>query len=162
MGQISGQNYVIRLFYEFLVRGRKCSKTTITREEKRMGANPFRILLVSPGPTYAQNMSLIGESHLGTFSSVDQCLCLFILHFWWATLSHGNHHRRVFEIFFFFKNLRQYRVNGWRKCIRSRDEQSRGLSIPVPWFRENVYLARICEVIVRECMRETVFVNVKD
>ena len=67
MGQISIQNSAIRLVHEFLARGRKCSLTTRTREEQRMGANPFRILLVSPGPTYAQNMSLIGESHLGTF-----------------------------------------------------------------------------------------------
>ena len=28
--------------------------------------------------------------------------------------------------------------------------------------RENVYFARICEVIVREYMRETVFFNIKD
>ncbi len=28
--------------------------------------------------------------------------------------------------------------------------------------RENVYIARICEVIVREYMRETVFFNIKD
>jgi hypothetical protein len=67
MGKIEGQNSVLGFFHEYLARGRKCSKTTITREEQRMETNPFRVLLVSSGPTYGQNMSLIGESHLGTF-----------------------------------------------------------------------------------------------
>ena len=67
MGKISGQNSVIRLFHEYRVRFRKFSKTIITREKQRIGTNPFRVLLVSPGPIYGQNMSLIGDSHLGTF-----------------------------------------------------------------------------------------------
>ncbi len=32
-----------------------------------MRTNPFRVLLVSPSPTYEQKMSLIGDSHAGAF-----------------------------------------------------------------------------------------------
>ncbi len=67
MGKVLGQNAFIRFFCLNLVRGRKSSKIAITPKELNMGTNPFRFLLVSPSPTYEQNMSLIGDSHLGTF-----------------------------------------------------------------------------------------------
>ena len=42
----SDQNIVIELFHKYLVRGRKFSKTVITREGQRMSTNSFALRLV--------------------------------------------------------------------------------------------------------------------
>jgi hypothetical protein len=61
MGKISGQNSVITCFHICLAIGRKFNETIITREEQRMGTNPFRVFLVSSSPTNGQNMNAIGD-----------------------------------------------------------------------------------------------------
>ena len=47
----SDQNIAIQLFHQYLARGRKFSKTVITREVQRMGANSFAPRLVSSRST---------------------------------------------------------------------------------------------------------------
>jgi hypothetical protein len=57
----------IQFFHNCVARGKKFNKMTITREGYCMDTNPSKILLVSLVPTDDQNLSSIGESHLGTF-----------------------------------------------------------------------------------------------
>jgi hypothetical protein len=60
MDKTSGRNFVIRFFPQSLAIGQKSSKTVIALEGKPIIAYPFRLFLLSPGPTYGQDIYLIG------------------------------------------------------------------------------------------------------
>jgi hypothetical protein len=54
MDNTSGRNFVIRFFPKYFAIGRKSSKTIIALEGKPIGPYPFRLFLLSLGPTYGQ------------------------------------------------------------------------------------------------------------
>jgi hypothetical protein len=64
MNKISGQNYTIRFFCKYLAIGRKTSKTVIAPEGRPISPYPFELFLVSPGPTYRQNITSKAFYHL--------------------------------------------------------------------------------------------------
>jgi hypothetical protein len=56
-GQSSGRNFVIRFFPKSLAIGQKSTKTVIALEGKLISAYPFRLFLLSLGPTYGQEIT---------------------------------------------------------------------------------------------------------
>ncbi len=57
MDKTSGRNFVIRFFPKSLAIGQKSSKTVIALEGKAISAYPFRLFLLSLGPTYGQDIT---------------------------------------------------------------------------------------------------------
>jgi hypothetical protein len=57
MDKTSGRNFVIRFFPKSLAIGQKSSKTVIALEGMPISAYPFRLLLLSLGPTYGQDIT---------------------------------------------------------------------------------------------------------
>jgi hypothetical protein len=57
MDKTSGRNFVTRCFSKFLAIGQKYSKTVIAFEGKPITAYPFRLFLLSLGPTYEQEIN---------------------------------------------------------------------------------------------------------
>jgi hypothetical protein len=57
MDKTSGRNFVIRFFPKSLAIGQKSSKTVIALEGKPISAYPFRLFLLSLGPTYGQDIT---------------------------------------------------------------------------------------------------------
>jgi hypothetical protein len=57
-GQSLSHNTIIRYFRQlYLVISRKFTKTVITLEGRYMSLYPVGLFLVSPGPTYEQNIT---------------------------------------------------------------------------------------------------------
>ena len=71
MRKVSGKNSKIRFFRRPGVLQRSVEnryiKNSISPPEFTMGMNPFRLLLVSPRPTYGRNMESNGVNQLETF-----------------------------------------------------------------------------------------------
>ena len=71
MRKVSGQNSKIRFFRRpGVLQGsveNRYIKNSISPPEFTMGMNPFRLLLVSPRPTYGRNMESNGVNQLETF-----------------------------------------------------------------------------------------------
>src|SRR5205085_12521195 len=67
MDKISGQNSVIWFFAQYRKNSQKFSKKAITRLQRPLGRNPFRVLLVSLRPPCGHNMSSNGGCHLEWF-----------------------------------------------------------------------------------------------
>ncbi len=61
-----GQNFVIRFFPKSLAIGQKSSKTVIAMEAKPISTYPFRLFLLSLGPTYGQDITSKAISKLVT------------------------------------------------------------------------------------------------
>jgi hypothetical protein len=57
MDKTSGRNFVIRFFPKSLAIGQKSSKTVIAVEEKPISTYPFRLFLLSLGPTHGQDIT---------------------------------------------------------------------------------------------------------
>ncbi len=57
MDKTSDRNFVIRVFPKHLTVGQKSSKTVIALEGKSFSAYPFRLFLLSLGPTYGQDIT---------------------------------------------------------------------------------------------------------
>jgi hypothetical protein len=57
MDIISGRDFVIRFFPKSLTIGQKSSKTVIALEGKPISAYPFRLFLLSLGPTHGQDIT---------------------------------------------------------------------------------------------------------
>ncbi len=57
MDKTSDGNFVIRFFPKYLAIGQKSSKTVIALEGKPISAYPFRLFLLSLGPTYGQDIT---------------------------------------------------------------------------------------------------------
>ncbi len=54
---ISDRNFVIRFFPKYIAIGQKLSTTVIVLEGRDISTYPFGFFLLSPGPTYGQNIS---------------------------------------------------------------------------------------------------------
>ncbi len=67
MDKTSGRNFIIRFFPKYLAIGQKSNKTVIALEGKPISAYPFRLFLVSLGPTYGQDITSKAISKLVTF-----------------------------------------------------------------------------------------------
>ncbi len=52
-----GQNFIIRFFPKYFAIGQESSKTVIALEGKPISAYPFRLFLLSLGPTYGQDIT---------------------------------------------------------------------------------------------------------
>ncbi len=57
MDKTSDRNFVIRFFPKSLAIGQKSSKTVIALEGKPISAYPFKVFLLSLGPTYGQDIT---------------------------------------------------------------------------------------------------------
>jgi len=57
MDKTSGRNFVIRFFPKSLAIDQQSSKMVIALEGKPMSAYPFRLFLLSLGPTYGQDIT---------------------------------------------------------------------------------------------------------
>ncbi len=57
MDKTSGRNFVIRFFPKYLAIDQKSSKTVIPLEGKPISSYPFRLFLLSLGPTYGQDIT---------------------------------------------------------------------------------------------------------
>ncbi len=66
MDKASGRNFVIRFFPKYLPIGQKSSKTVIALEGKPISPYPFRLFLLSLGPTYGQDITSKAISKLVT------------------------------------------------------------------------------------------------
>jgi hypothetical protein len=66
MDKTSGRNFVIRFFPKYLVIGQMSNKKVIALEGKPISAYPFRVFLVSLGPTYGQDITSTAISKLLT------------------------------------------------------------------------------------------------
>ncbi len=81
MDKTSGRNFVIRFFPRCLAIGLKSSKTVIALEGKPISAYPFRLFLLSLGPTYGQDITSKAISKLMTLprkSLIEEFLCVSI------------------------------------------------------------------------------------
>jgi len=61
-----GQNFRSKFFPKYLTIGQKSSKTAIDLEGKPISAYPFRLFLLSLGPTYGQDITSKAISKLVT------------------------------------------------------------------------------------------------
>jgi len=66
MDKTSGRNFVIGFFPKSLSIGQKSSKTVIALKGKSITAHPFRLFLLSLGPTYGQDITSKAISKLVT------------------------------------------------------------------------------------------------
>jgi len=57
MDKTSGRNFIIRFFPKYLAIDQKSSQMVIALERKPNSAYPFRLFLLSLGPTYGQDIT---------------------------------------------------------------------------------------------------------
>ncbi len=78
MDKTSGRNFVIRFFPKYLAIGQKSSKMVIALEGKPISAYPFRLFLVSLGPTYGQDITSKAISKLVTLRRQLHAIILLV------------------------------------------------------------------------------------
>jgi hypothetical protein len=77
---LQGRNFVIRFLPKSLAIGQKSSKTVIALERKPISAYPFRLFLLSPGPTYGHDITSNAIYKLVTLpGQFNECQILSII-----------------------------------------------------------------------------------
>jgi hypothetical protein len=78
MDKTSGRNFVIQFSRNNLPSAKKSNKTVIALEGKPISAYPFRLFLVSLGPTYGQDITSKAISKLVTLPRQLHAIILLV------------------------------------------------------------------------------------